>query len=569
VIVGIDLGTTNSLVSAMTVSGPVVLASPEGAQLMPSAVAMDDDGTLLVGAPALERLTRDPDAGVRWFKRDMGSDRPLVLGDRTWTATELSAMVLRELKVRAELALGAPVDRAVITVPAYFREPQRAATMEAGALAGLEVARLVNEPTAAALAHGLLDSQTERTVAVLDLGGGTFDITLLEVFDGLIDVRATGGDARLGGEDFTDALLQHAVASLALADPDALGWRRAALRRECEEAKRRVTDGEVCHVPLPDLASPLWRTLRRLEVTPEVLAQAAEPLVRRLRVCILDTLHAGGLAADAVDEVLLVGGSSRLTALRDLAAEVFGRDPVAGTDPDLAVALGAAVQAGLVDDHAAVDDLMVTDVLGHSLGVEVAKSGVDRVHSGYYLPVLHRNTTLPVRRVERLSTMHPKQTRITIAVYQGEHRYVANNDKLGQFVVADIPEASEGGNQAVDVAFTHDVNGLLEVEATVVSTGEVATLVVERREGRLSEAARARAVAALARLKTHPRELLPNKLLLEAALARHARLDPGQRELLDGPLLAYESALERQQPEAITESADALRRALAHPALRP
>lgn len=573
-IIGIDLGTTHSLVAVMTPEGPQVLADEEGRVLLPSAVAVDDEGHLLVGVAAEARLGHDPAAGARWFKRDMGQDVELPVGGERLSPPALSALVLRELRTIAELALGQGVERAVITVPAYFQEPQRAATAEAARLAGLELVRMVNEPTAAALAWGRHDTETERRIAVLDLGGGTFDVTVLEVFEGIIEVVASGGDGRLGGEDWTQALYELACQEAGLGERDPAGP-RALLHAACERAKRELADRPQARISLPAPGEARWRTLRTLQVTRPVFEAATRPLQDRLRRCILDTLASARIAPRDVDEVLLVGGASRMPAFRALAEEIFGRPPLGegqrdAPDPDLLVALGAAVQAALVDRDAAVADLVVTDVLSHSLGVEVAKEGEDRVLDGYFLPVLHRNTTLPVRRVERLWTMHHAQTRIKVQVYQGEHRYTQRNRLLGSFTVQGIPKAeSEEARQAVDIAFTHDLNGLLEVEATVVETGEKASILIEQQAGRLGPEALARARRSLERLKIHPRELLPNRTLLELAIERLARLEGSPRAALDGALTAFEDALARQQPEAIDDAGQTLRELLAHPALAP
>lgn len=551
-IIGIDLGTTHTVVAQLTEAGPQVIGDGDGA-LIPSAVAVDDTGTLLVGEAALARLQHTPGAGVRWFKRDMGSTRTWTLGDHELGATELSALVLREARERAEAALGESVSRAVITVPAYFQEPQRAATAEAGQLAGLEVVRMVNEPTAAALAHGLSDTATERLIVVIDLGGGTFDVTLLEVFEGIFEVRATGGDSRLGGEDLTDALAERFREKVSASD--------AALRAAAEEAKRALSTA--------DAALLSTGSTTPVPVSLADLRDVSAPLVERMRRCITDTLGTARLTASDIDEVVLAGGATRSRPVRELVGELFSAE-VAVADPDRIVALGAAVQAGLVIQDKAVSDVIVTDVLSHSLGVHVVRRGEDRMLEGYFTPVLHRNTTLPVRRVERFHTVHPKQSSITVKVFQGEHRYTRENRFLGEFEVSGFPplEEEEGG-QPVDIAFTHTLDGLLEVEATVVATGEKARLLVEGHAGRLTDEARARAEEALKALKVHPRDLLPNRLLLEQALARHERLEPRARELLDGPLTAFEDALERQHPEAIEEAARALRIALAHPALSP
>lgn len=568
-IVGIDLGTTHSLVAVMTPNGPQVLRDVEGRALIPSCVALDEDGHLLVGAPAEARLTHHPASGARWFKRDMGLETAVRLGGERLSPPALSALVLREARLVAEVALGRPVQRVVITVPAYFQEPQRAATAEAARLAGLDLVRMVNEPTAAALAYGRQDVLTERSIAVLDLGGGTFDVTVLEVFEGIIEVVASGGDGRLGGEDFTEALFRLACEEAGLS-PDGPPAPRALLHTACEQAKRELADRPVVALSLPTPGQARWRTARRFELSRPIFEAATRSLLDRIRRCVLDTLAAARMAPRDIDEVLLVGGASRMAAFRYLARELFGQDPVAGPDPDLVIALGAAVQAALVDRDAAVADLVVTDVLSHSLGVEVAREGQDRLLDGYFLPVLHRNTTLPVRRVERVWTMHHKQEQITVRVFQGEHRYTQRNRLLGSFRVQGIPAAEhEEARRAIDLAFTHDLNGLLEVEASVVDTGEQASILIEQQAGRLGPEALERARQALERLKVHPRELLPNRTLLEQAIARLARLEGPAHTQLDQALTAFEDALGRQQPEAIEQAGAALRDLLAHPAFAP
>lgn len=551
-IIGIDLGTTHTVVAALSEGRPKVIVCPGGSALIPSAVAVDASGALLVGEAALARLQHQPDSGVRWFKRDMGSSRTWSLGEHELGPTELSALLLREARSVAEEALGQPVERAVITVPAYFQEPQRAATAEAGRLAGLEVVRMVNEPAAAALAHGLSDSGTERAVVVIDLGGGTFDVTVLEIFDGIVEVLATGGDSRLGGEDLTDALAEHFRSRVEVSE--------GALRAACEEAKRALATADVVFLGLP--------ATERLTVDRRLLDSLCEPLIARMGRCVDDALRHAGLRAEQIDQVVLAGGATRTPAVRAFASERFPSGLVE-SDPDHIVAIGAAIQAGLTSRDKAVSDLVVTDVLSHSLGVELARLGEDRILPGYFEPILHRNTTLPVRRVQRFYTMHHQQSAIRIRIYQGEHRYTKENLFLGEFEIGKIPPSEdEESRQAVDIAFAHTLDGLLEVEAKVVATGRSQHLLVESLAGRLSPERREAALEALRQLKVHPRELLPNRILLEQALARFERLSPHARGLLDGPLTSFEDALEREQPEAIEAAAEILRQVLAHPMLQ-
>lgn len=571
IVVGIDLGTTHTLVAVLDDDGPRVVPGPDGSPLIPSAVALDDDGLLLVGAAAAALLVRSPSRGARFFKREMGGDRRYALGDRAFSATELSSLLLREAREAAERALGAPVARAVISVPAYFQEPQRAATREAAELAGLEVVRIVNEPTAAAIAHGVADPERERRVAVLDLGGGTFDVTLLDIFEGVIEVVGTGGDARLGGEDFTDALWRHACNLAGLPVPDdAPTPVQSYLRDACEQVKRTLTDAGAAPLALPRPDRPGWETATRIDVDRAAFEALVAPLLDRVAARVRDTLTAARRTARDVDEIVLAGGATRMPAVRRRVQELFGREALAGPDPDLAVALGAALQAGLVTRHPAVREVVVTDVLAHSLGVEIAREGEDRLLGGYFLPVLHRNTTLPARRVERVWTVNARQKEVKVRVYQGEHRYSCENRMLGELSVADLPAPMTPDERvAIDISFAHDLNGLLEVEATVVATGKRAALVVERQAGRMTLEERARALEALARLKVYPRELLPNRLVLEEALTRHARLPPERRRQLDPPLFAFEDALERQDLATIDIAREALRRALADPQLGP
>ncbi|GDX79666.1 molecular chaperone HscC [Deltaproteobacteria bacterium] len=571
-VIGIDLGTTNTVVAVLGERGAEVLRDEAGSALLPSAVAIDEAGMLLVGAAAAARLARAPHSGVRAFKRDMGTERTWQLGSLTLGATELSALVLREAAAIATRSLGEPVRRAVITVPAYFQEPQRAATKTAAELAGLEVVRIVNEPTAAAIAYGALDPTRERRVAVLDLGGGTFDVTLLEVFEGVIQVVGTAGNGRLGGEDFTDALAAWAASEAGLPPEPASGGPVYALLREaCEETKHALAFADAAQLMLPGPDPSHWTPGPRRIVSRALFERLCTPLVERVMACVADALARAGWRAESVEEVLLAGGASRMPLIRRRVTERFGRSPVEGPDPDLVVALGAALEAGLVTGDSRTGDVIVTDVLAHSLGVAVTREGKDRHHDGYFMPVLHRNSTLPIRRVERVYTVHPKQHTVTVRVFQGDHRLVEENRLLGQFVVAGLPTSDDkdGPNQAIDLSFAHDLNGLLEVEATTVSTGKVANLVIEQHAGRLTPAQRDAAIAALATLKVHPRDLLPNRLLLELAHTRHARLSPEQRARLDGPLFSFEDALARQDAEAAAQAASTLAIVLSHPSLRP
>jgi len=539
--IGIDLGTTNSIVAVMGEEGPVLVPNALGETQTPSVVAIDDSGHLLVGRPALERHARGLPNTVSRFKSDMGSERLFKLGGRDLSATALSALVLRELKASAGKVLGVDIRRAVVTVPAWFGEPQRRATVEAAALAGLEVVRLVNEPTAAALAHGLHIDDEPRTIAVLDLGGGTFDITLIELFDGIADVRASNGDVRLGGEDVTDALLLWArrQASVQSIDPTDL----ALTRQAAEHAKRRLATCEQTELAVQGQA---------LILTRDILSDETADVQQRMASCIREVLLQTGLRGRDVDTVLLVGGATRLPWMASLSERVLGHVPQPAGDVDHVVAAGAAVQAGLVANHAALRERMVTDVLTHSLGVSTQMTWGDTVFHDRFDPILHRGTTLPATRVSRYHTLHPKQEGVRFRIYEGERRQAKDNRYLGEVEIHGLPAHEDAdAREDIDVRFAHDVSGLLEVEARLISTGATARVTLARAGVRYTDAEREEIEAQLLQLKTHPRDLLPNRWLLERATRVVELLVGEPRARLDSLLTAFESALEGGDPALI------------------
>lgn len=553
-IIGIDLGTTNSLVAVMDDNGPRTLANELGDHLTPSVVAMAEDGTLLVGRAAKDRLVVAPDSGRAFFKRDMGTPTTYRFGGRVWTPTECSAAVLRELKRVAEVALGEPVTRAVITVPAYFHDSQRQATLEAGKIAGFQVERILNEPTAAALAFGHSNREHEATLVVFDLGGGTFDVTVLQVFDGVIEVKASGGESRLGGEDYTDALLDHVMKSMGLAaDPARQGRRRQLI----EVAKRRLAGDESATVEIEG---------KHLTLTRGDFAQITSALTARLRPVVRRCLRDANLGIDEVDDVLLVGGASRMPMISPYLLDDLKKPGNRSLDPDKVVALGAAVQAALSARDAAVQDLVLTDVCPHTLGVEIAKRfSAQDVQPGFFSPIIDRNTTVPVSRVERYNTFGPDQDMIELQVFQGESRLTAENTRLGAMKVHGLrhkPGQQEPGT--IDVRFTYDMNGILEVDVTVVSTGIKQTKVIESRPGSLSAKQIEDAIRRLQPLKIHPRDSLPNRARIERANRLYPELVGAAREALTARLDDFQGALESQDPLRIQQAAAVLDTFLAH-----
>jgi molecular chaperone HscC len=550
VIVGIDLGTTNSLVAVLQNGHAVVLPNGLGEHLTPSAVSVDAKGELLVGAPAKARAATHPDRTAVSFKRDMGTDRRTVIGGRTFRPEELSALILAQLKHDAEAALGCPVVEAVITVPAYFGDLQRQATRDAAEIAGLKVERIINEPTAAALAYGLHQRDRELRAVVLDLGGGTFDVTVLEIIEGVVEVQGSAGDARLGGDDFTEALLGWVTKETGqkLA---AGGTSEARLREACELAKRRLVREPETRVVVPGIEVP-GRAPHDLDVRLDRASaqQAYGPLLQRMRGPITRAIRDAGVALGDIQEVLLVGGATRMPEVAQLATELFGKLPQRTLHPDESVVIGAAVQAALKANDAQVADMVVTDVAPFTLGIatstKVGSSHID----GLFSPILERGTCIPASRVERYSTMQDRQRELLIQVFQGEHPSCSDNTKLGEFKLKDLP-LRPAGETLVDVRLSYDLNGILEVEMNVVGTARKEVLVIERNPGQLTRAQVEAARKALGAIKFHPRESLPNRTALARAEALYVELRGDARMELSRAIVEFEAALQSQDPERI------------------
>jgi molecular chaperone HscC len=556
-IVGIDLGTTYSLVAILQAGRPVVLANALGERLTPSAVSVADDDTLLVGAPARARATTHADRTVLSFKRDMGTERVFRLGAHALSSPALSSLVLSALKHDAEAALGVPIEEAVITVPAYFGEAQRQATRDAAKLAGLRAERIINEPTAAALAYGLGARDRELRAVVIDLGGGTFDVTALEIMEGVIEIQASAGDARLGGDDFDLALARLLASRIESTHASRLAPESAAWARLCaaaERAKRALSSAEETRVALPDLLGPGLSV--ELPLTRADAEEAWAPLLARMKAPIARCLSDARLGPRDVEEVLLVGGSTRMPCVVQLASTIFGRLPRRDLPPDEAVAMGAAVQAALKAGDAAVDDMVVTDVAPFTLGIETATRQGARYVDGLFWPILSRGTTLPASRVERFHTMEHRQVAIKIEMFQGEHSLCVDNTKLGELQVS-VPPAP-AGEECVDVRISYDLNGLLELEVTTVSTGRSQAMILEQAPGKLSaeeiEATRRK----LAKLKVAPRELLPNRTALARADALFVELVGEDRALLGQAIARFSAALATQEPAIITRAREQL-----------
>jgi molecular chaperone HscC len=526
-------------------------------------VGVADDGVVLVGAAAREFQVLRPDRCAAVFKRLMGTDATVALAGRTFTPEELSGLVLRSLKADAEAHFGGPVTRAVVTVPAYFNDRQRKATIAAGRIAGLHVERILNEPTAAAIAYGFHEARADKTLLVFDLGGGTFDVSVVELFDGTLEVRASAGETALGGEDFTRTMAARVLESVGLrferaeATPPLLV---ARVVQQCERAKRLLSREESAVVRVPDAAGDAAAGTD-VTVTRDQLDAWIGPLLNRVELPVRRALSDAKLTRDQVHEVILVGGATRTPAVVRRVRELFGRDPHQRLNPDEVVALGAAVQAGLVGRAAAVDDFVVTDVAPFTLGVAISKDFAGDQRDGYYAPIIDRNTAIPVSRVKRFGTTRANQTAITVQVYQGEARRVDGNLLLGAFDVPGIPPGPAG--QAVDIRFTYDLNGVLEVEATVVATQRTVAHVIARHAVGLTEEQIRRAVRDMEALKAHPREEAANRFLIARAERVFRELTADLRRVLGDLLDGFEAGLESRNPGAIARHREALEEFLA------
>lgn len=538
---GIDLGTTNSLIAVFRDGRPELLPNALGSVLTPSVVALRD-GQLVVGEPARAIAVSDPGNAAALFKRAMGTDRTYKLGTKTYLAPELSAMVLASLKADAETALGVEVRDVVISVPAYFNELQRKAVRAAGRIAGLNVIRLINEPTAAALSYGLHEREGETRILVFDLGGGTFDVAILELFEGVMEVRASAGDAFLGGEDFTESLARH-IADTAALDPHDLAVRPQLLSL-AEEAKRRLGVATEATLGAEINGTKINQTLTRErfeEITAQLLARLARPIDR--------ALSDANLSPDQIDRLILVGGATRMPPVRAFAGRRLRQLPVSGVDPDQAIALGAAVQAALVARDAALSDVVMTDVSAFTLGVDTAHRVGSGWKDGYFAPIIERNTVIPVSREEVFSTVQLGQTEVRFSIYQGESPLVAANLFLGTVSVP-VPKNTKE-NERVTVRFTYDVSGLLEVEVTAQSTGRKAKLVITALAGEMSDAEVAAAVRKLAGLKLHPRSEAENLHLSSRLEAAYARARADARHWVTGLIVRFDTALESQDKASI------------------
>ena len=549
-LIGIDLGPTNSLVACFRNGKVEIIPNRLGEKLTPSVVSVASEGTVYVGQSAKERAMLYPLESASVFKRSMGTDQEYQLGNRKLRAEELSSLVLRSLKEDAEAYLGQSVTDAIISVPAYFNDLQRKATKRAGELAGLNVVRIINEPTAAAIAHGMTEQNDSRYL-VFDLGGGTFDVSILELYQPIMEVHAIAGDNFIGGEDFTDVLYALFLQSAGIA-PEALDLKtRSEIRKNAEACK--------CAFSYTDeimMCCTVHGQMHILRLTLEEYERACAPLLNRLRKPIEQSLRDAGVRPQEIDRIVLVGGATRSPVVRKYVAKLFGRTPSFGINPDEAVAIGAALQCGIKSRDKEIQEVVLTDVCPFTLGTEVLVDNGVIKEPGHYLPIIERNTVIPVSRTETVYTAHENQTRVTVKILQGESRMSQNNLLLGELSVP-VP-AGPKGKEAVDITYTYDVNSLLEVEVYVHSSKLRRKILIQGNESRLSPEEAEKRMEALQHLKQNPRDEEPNRLVLLRGERLYEEATGEMRQAIDQAMMEFDRVLKKQDRREIQRTREKL-----------
>ena len=532
--------------------GATIIPNRLGSRLTPSVVSFDDDGTIYVGETAKERRITNPAQTVEVFKRDMGSTRVWQIGGKKYTPTDLSALVLRSLKEDAENYLQEEITEAVISVPAYFNEHQRKATKLAGKLAGLKVERLISEPTAAAIAYGI-DHETEDTkIMVFDLGGGTFDISLLELDDGIMEVHCVAGDNFLGGEDFTKVLYKRF-------------FREQDMEEELLSAQTRnhiSKQAELCKLTLSDEMSATMKCkvndeMYEMTISREEYKEECAELLERIKKPIARSLRDSKLTIEDIDRVVMVGGSTRLPLVRSYVATLLKKIPDYSVNPDEVVVIGACMQAAMKEKNEALEDLILTDVCPYTLGTGVVNHNGD---CDIYSPIIQRNTTVPASRTRQYYTARDYQTTLDVAIYQGENRLVDSNLLLGELKVKVPPKPA--GQESISVTFTYDINSLLEVIVKTNSTGEVVKKIIRSSSCDISEEEAEKRFAELEYLKLPPREQEENKLVLFRAEELYEELLGAEREIMGRNIAIFEAILKSGEADEIEEARENMKKAI-------
>lgn len=544
-IVGIDLGTTHSLIGAYKENGTVLFKNALGELLTPSIISINDDESILIGAAAKERLTTHPSLTTANFKRLMGTNQTISLGEKVFRPEELSALILKSLIADAEAATGEKVTEAVISVPAYFSDAQRKATKTAGTLAGIKVERLINEPTAAALAYGLEERKQDSTFLILDLGGGTFDVSILEIFDGVVEVHASAGDNFLGGEDFLQVLLATACNDLSIEASSLSANELNLFLNKLEQLKRSLSQNNA-----GQLSITLQNKTYHWQITEQRFAELSEPLIQRLRKPIERAVRDAKLTPQDLDEIVLVGGASRMPLVSRLATKLFGRLPLRHISPDQTIALGAVIASGLKSRNTQLDEVILTDICPYSLGINVSKQNAQGDYvSGFFMPIIPRNSTVPISRAEDMHPIHEDQEFVCFKIFQGENPIADKNILLGELDIKLPNKLVE--DRGVNIRFTYDINGILQVEATVNHTREKKELILQQNNNTMTDDEIHARLKALSQLKIHPRDKQENILLISRASRLYEEYI-NHRDELQELLLNFQQILDTQDEEKIT-----------------
>lgn len=549
-ILGIDLGTTNSAVGAFVDGKPQLIPNSLGKLLTPSVVGVESNGEIIIGEAAKERLTTHSEDTIASFKRYMGTSREFTLGGQKFRPEELSSFILLSLKKDAERYFKKEILEAIITVPAYFNDNQRKATRIAGELAGLKVEKLLNEPTAAALAYGVHLDGDNQVALVLDLGGGTFDVSILEMFAGIMEVRASAGDNFLGGDDFRQLLAEYFIKMNPEIRTDHLDrFLRNLIENEADKAKIKLS-----HETETTMEVPYKGKKRRLLITRDEFETLAQKFIERIQKPLELAIKDSRIRVDEITSIIHVGGATRMPMISQLSTKLFKRFPQKGIDPDLIVAEGASVQAAMKEKNQALKEMVLTDVCPYSLGIEIAKEmGDGRINAGKFLPIIERNTVVPRSRVESVYPVYDNQANLEINIYQGESYSIEENIFLGRLRLQ-IPTFCPIQERATEIRFTYDINGLLEVEAKVVKTGKVHKLIIEENPGVLSKEQVEKSLERMKRIKIHPRDQTRNKAILGRASRLYQEALGKNRALIGNHIDMFSTILDRQRPEEIDEA---------------
>ena len=557
-IIGIDLGTTNSCVAVMEGGKPTVIANQEGLRTTPSVVAFTKTGERLVGDPAKRQAVTNAEKTISSIKRHMGTDYKVTIDDKKYSPQEISAMILQKLKADAEGYLGEKVSEAVITVPAYFNDAQRQATKDAGKIAGLEVKRIINEPTAAALAYGL-DNESEQKIMVYDLGGGTFDVSIIEIGDGVIEVLATNGDTRLGGDDFDEHLTTYMINEFKAQEGVDLSTDKMALQRlkeAAEKAKKELSSAASTNINLPFITAVNGEPKHfDMTLTRAKFDELTHDLVERTVIPVQNALKDAGLNMSDISKVLLVGGSTRIPAVQDKVKQLTGKEPNKSLNPDECVALGASIQGGKLAGDSGAGDILLLDVTPLSLSIETM--------GGVATRLIERNTTIPTKKSQIFSTAADNQSAVDINVLQGERQFAKDNKSLGQFRLDGIPPARRGVPQ-IEVTFDIDANGIVNVSAKDLGTGKEQHITITAGSN-MSDAEIDKAVKEAAEFEAQDKKrkeaidtrneadsmvFQTQKALEEAG----DKIDPNEKASVEADLNALKELVEKSNPENMTDA---------------